>query len=93
MHAGYAELDREQRVVVSKMAALLRIAKALDDSRNQRIHEIDVEVRPDNVVIQIPGVEDLALEKIALQQQGTLFEEVFGKRVVLRARPAQRSTY
>ncbi|MCA9105559.1 MAG: HD domain-containing protein [Planctomycetales bacterium] len=93
VHAGYAELDREQRVVVSKMAALLRIAKALDDSRNQRIHEIDVEVRPDNVVIQIPGVEDLALEKIALQQQGTLFEEVFGKRVVLRARPAQRSTY
>lgn len=93
LHIGYAELDREERVVVSKMAAMLRIAKALDDSRNQRIHEINCEIRNDSVLIEIPGVEDLALEKIALQQQGALFEEVFGKKVMLRPRPIQRSSY
>lgn len=90
LHEGYADLDREDRVVVSKMAAMLRIAKALDDSRNQRIREFHCEIRSDAIVIEVPGVEDLALEKIALQQQGSLFEEVYGKRVVLRSRPAPR---
>jgi len=78
-------------VIVSKMAALLRIAKALDDSRNQRIHDFRCDIADDGVAIEIPGVEDLALEKIALQQQGTLFEEVYGKRVMLRSRPTLRN--
>lgn len=93
LHVGYAELDREERVVVSKMAAMLRIAKALDDSRNQRIHEIKCEINGDAVTIETPEVEDLALEKIALQQQGALFEEVFGKKVMLRPRQVHRTPY
>ena len=37
-HAGYAMLDRDNRVAVSKLAAILRIAVALDASRNQSVH-------------------------------------------------------
>ena len=46
----------------------------------------ECEILPDIVVIHIPGVEDLALEKIALSQQQNLFEEVYGKRVILRSK-------
>ncbi|MEC8432922.1 MAG: exopolyphosphatase, partial [Planctomycetota bacterium] len=86
LHDVYGSLTREERVAVSKMAALLRIAKAIDDSRLQRIHMFECEILPDVVVIHIPGVEDLALEKIALSQQQNLFEEVYGKRVILRSK-------
>ncbi|MEC8570397.1 MAG: exopolyphosphatase [Planctomycetota bacterium] len=86
LHDVYGSLTREERVAVSKMAALLRIAKAIDDSRLQRIHMFECEILPDIVVIHIPGVEDLALEKIALSQQQNLFEEVYGKRVILRSK-------
>src|SRR5207249_4277765 len=41
-HEGYAMLDRDERVAVAKMAAILRVADALDESRSQRIHEIQV---------------------------------------------------
>jgi exopolyphosphatase / guanosine-5'-triphosphate,3'-diphosphate pyrophosphatase len=83
-HAGYATLDRDSRVAVAKMSALLRIAKALDDSRSQRIREIQCAYEDGRLVVSIPHVEDLSLEQLALNQNGFLFEEVFGTKVLLR---------
>ena len=45
MHEGYATLTRDERVAVAKMAALLRVAVALDESRSQRIHDFTCSVR------------------------------------------------
>ena len=66
------------------MAAILRIADALDESRSQRIHEALVEREKDRLIISIPMVEDLSLENLALKQTGVLFEETFGMPVQLR---------
>ena len=82
---GYSSLTREDRVSVAKMAAILRIAKALDDSRSQRINEFRCRSAPHQLVIEVPGIDDLALEQVAMQQSASLFDEIFGKRVVLRA--------
>jgi exopolyphosphatase/guanosine-5'-triphosphate,3'-diphosphate pyrophosphatase len=84
VHEGYATLDRDERVAVAKMAALLRVADALDESRSQRIHEVAIERDGDRLVISIPLVEDLSLETLALKQNGALFEETFGMPVLLR---------
>ena len=81
---GYATLERDERVAVAKMAAVLRIADALDESRSQRIHEIQVEREADRLVISVPMVEDLSLETLAITQNGQLFEETFGASVLLR---------
>jgi len=83
-HEGYATLDRDERVAVSKMAAILRIADALDESRSQRIHQIQVDREGDQLVISVPLVEDLSLETLALKQNGQMFEETFGTPVLLR---------
>jgi exopolyphosphatase / guanosine-5'-triphosphate,3'-diphosphate pyrophosphatase len=83
-HEGYMTLDRDERVAVAKMAALLRVADALDESRSQRIHELAIERDGDRLVISIPLVEDLSLEMLALKQNGALFEETFGFPVLLR---------
>jgi exopolyphosphatase/guanosine-5'-triphosphate,3'-diphosphate pyrophosphatase len=83
-HEGYNTLDREGRVTVAKLAALLRVADALDESRSQRIHELVVQRERDRLVIAIPLVEDLSLEMLALKQNGALFEETFGVPVLLR---------
>ena len=83
-HEGYATLERDERVAVAKMAAILRVADALDESRSQRIHEIQCEHEDDRLMISIPRVEDLSLEQLALKQSGTLFEETFGWAVLLR---------
>jgi exopolyphosphatase/guanosine-5'-triphosphate,3'-diphosphate pyrophosphatase len=83
-HEGYSTLDRDERVTVSKLAAILRVADALDESRSQRIHELVVQRERDRLVIAIPLVEDLSLETLALKQNGSLFEETFGVPVLLR---------
>jgi exopolyphosphatase/guanosine-5'-triphosphate,3'-diphosphate pyrophosphatase len=83
-HEGYATLDRDERVAVAKMAAILRLADALDESRSQRILELQVQREGDRLVLSIPLVEDLSLENLALKQTGSLFEETFGTPVLLR---------
>lgn len=83
-HEGYATLSRDGRVVVAKLAAMLRVAIALDDSRSQRIHEFQCEREPGRLVISVTGVEDVSLEQLTLRQSGTLFEDTFGVPVMLR---------
>ena len=83
-HEGYGELTRDERIAVSKMAALLRIGVALDDSRSQRIHEFHCERENDRLVISFPNIEDLSLEQLAVRQNCSIFEEIFGLQVQLR---------
>jgi exopolyphosphatase/guanosine-5'-triphosphate,3'-diphosphate pyrophosphatase len=83
-HEGYNTLNREHRIAVAKMAALLRLAIALDDSRSQRIHELVCEVEDGRLVISVPRVDDVSLEQLAMRQNSGLFEEVFGMKVLLR---------
>lgn len=83
-HEGYASLDRDNRVAVAKMAALLRLAISLDDSRSGRVKEIKCVRERDRLVIQVPGVDDVSLEQLAMRQNGALFEEIFGLPVLLR---------
>lgn len=83
-HEGYSTLDRNERVVVSKLAAILRLAVALDDSRSQRIQEIDCNIDGGRLTVSVPDVADLSLEQLALRQSGSLFADVFGLQVQLR---------
>jgi exopolyphosphatase/guanosine-5'-triphosphate,3'-diphosphate pyrophosphatase len=83
-HEGYAMLGRDDRVAVAKMAALLRVAVALDESRSQRITDFECQREDGRLVISIPNADDLSLEQLSLRQNGALFEEVFGLPLLLR---------
>lgn len=84
-HTDYMSLDRENRVMVCKLAALLRLATALDDTRTSRIREIDCVADGKRLVIHVPGVRDVSLEQIAMKQQALMFRDVYGLPVMLRA--------
>ena len=67
------------------MAAILRVADALDYSYSQRVKEIECEINQGQLItLPSPHVEDVSLEQIALVEKGPLFEEVFGLKVHLR---------
>ncbi|MGD9857061.1 MAG: HD domain-containing protein, partial [Planctomycetaceae bacterium] len=85
IHPNFNSLNRDQRVAVSKMAAILRIADALETSRSQRIREMRCEIESDRLIITVPGLRDVSVEQLAMRQAQTLFEEIFGLRVMLRA--------
>src|SRR5512133_1360886 len=84
IHAEYMSFDHDSRLIIVKLAAILRIADALDRSNNHRIKEITCSKKKDTLLITIPDIEDVSLEELALQSKGTMFEDVYGLKVVLR---------
>jgi len=83
-HMEYMSLPQNQRLIVSKLAAILRVADALDQNHNQQFHDIGFLREKDRLVILVRGVEDMTLERVALKQKGEMFEEVYGMKVELR---------
>jgi exopolyphosphatase/guanosine-5'-triphosphate,3'-diphosphate pyrophosphatase len=89
-HLLYMALDRDERVVVNKMAALLRLANALDADHLQKVRDVRVLAEEGAWVVEIEGGGDLTIERLVALSRADLFTEVFGRRVVLReggARP------
>ncbi len=83
-HESYGNLPQEERVVVSKLAAILRLAISLDDTRSGRIREIDCVREGKRLIIHVPGVDDVSLEQISMRENSGLFRDVFGLPVLLR---------
>jgi exopolyphosphatase / guanosine-5'-triphosphate,3'-diphosphate pyrophosphatase len=88
-HEGYSTLDRRERVAVAKLAAILRLAIALDDSRSQRINEINCRITGKRMIVNAVGVEDVSLEQLAFRESSSLFEETYGIPCQLRASQAE----
>lgn len=84
-HDFYGSLGQQERVIVAKLAAILRLAIALDDTRSGRIREIDCQREGKMLVISVPGVDDVSLEQIAMRENSGFFRDVFGMSVLLRA--------
>ncbi|MDR1837787.1 MAG: HD domain-containing protein [Treponema sp.] len=79
----YVKLQREERILVLKMASILRVADALDRGHSQHIKKITVEHRMETVVLHIDKVHDLSLELMGIEEKGGMFQEVFGYKVIL----------
>ena len=82
-HPAYASLPRGDRVTVNRLSGILRVADALDKGHAQRIQSPRITVSGDELRIEVEGIEDLALERLALDQKSALFEEVFGLKPAL----------
>jgi len=82
-HVEYLALPREDRIAVNKLAALLRVADALDRGHAQQVRDFKVERQPGELVLFVRGVSDLTLERRAIEQKGDLFEDTFGLKVRL----------
>jgi len=82
-HPEYIALPREQRMVVNKLAAMLRLADALDRGHCRQVSDFSVEYQGQDLTIYVRGAADLTLERRALADKADLFEEVFGMHVRL----------
>ncbi len=82
-HTAYRTLPPEDRMRVSKLAAILRIADALDRSHSSRIGEISTRLEKQKLVIALMGVSDISVEQHAMRSKSDLFHDIFGLRVTL----------
>jgi len=79
----YIKLQSEERILVLKMASILRIADALDRGHSQHIKKFKVERRRETIVLHVDGTYDLSLELLGIEEKGGMFQDVFGYKVIL----------
>ena len=82
-HVEYMALPRKTRVVINKLAALLRMADALSRGHLQDVSELRFEREADELIIYVPGGAELLLERRAIANKGDLFEDIYGLKVRL----------
>jgi exopolyphosphatase/guanosine-5'-triphosphate,3'-diphosphate pyrophosphatase len=82
-HESWAALDPPDRLRVRSLAALLRIADGLDRGRGARIER--VEVADDGIITRLTvfSSQGLTAELYGVEKKKDLFEEVFGRAVVV----------
>ncbi len=83
-HLTYMSLERDERVLVSKLAAILRVANSLDKEHLQKVTDLKVTREGDQIVLLAQNISDLTMERVALADRSDLFSEAFGKKIVLR---------
>jgi exopolyphosphatase/guanosine-5'-triphosphate,3'-diphosphate pyrophosphatase len=88
-HLEYMALPRDKRIVVSKLAALLRVADGLDRVHATQVRDFRCDRLNDELVLHIPGVSDLTLERHAVQQKSDLFTDIFGLKIRLEEERAE----
>ena len=78
-HTGYRNLRREQRPVVDRLAAILRIAEALDASHMQLVQRIEVRATDSVVEFLVYSLSYPMMEIERAQARAGLFHDVFGR--------------
>lgn len=83
-HVQFVALDRDERMVVSKLAAILRVANALDKDHSPKTPELKISREGDQFILTAPNISDMTMGRLALASRSDFFTEVFGKRIILR---------
>jgi len=82
-HPSYAALSTDDRIRVSKLAAILRVADALERTHAQRVSQLEIRREKGKLHLRLPGLADAAVERLAMASKADLFEQVFGLPVVI----------
>jgi exopolyphosphatase/guanosine-5'-triphosphate,3'-diphosphate pyrophosphatase len=75
---NFKSLNQKERAVVTKLAALLRLADAMDTSHANPVMDVTLKQTKSGWLIKLCGKSDLMLENWSLSKRKALFEETFG---------------
>ena len=82
-HQPYEAMAPKHRLMISKLAAILRLADALDHEHASTVDAVTLEYKRPRFVFRLRGKGDMLLEKWALVDKRDLFESVFDANVVV----------
>lgn len=74
----FALLSIQERIVVSKLAAIFRMANALDKSHREKLKDLKVSLEEDRVYFTAKASTNTLLEQWAFQESAQFFKDVFG---------------
>ncbi|MBN2022073.1 MAG: Ppx/GppA family phosphatase [Pirellulales bacterium] len=82
-HVEYMALPRQSRVIINKLAAILRVADAIVRGHVRQAQNVQLARAGDDLIVYVRGVSDLLLEQRSIATKGDLFEDIYGMHVRL----------
>lgn len=86
-HAEFTALPPERQRVLLLLAPILRIADALDRSRDQRVASISCALQPGALSLTLHSAADLSLELWAVDGAAAQFRQVYQRPLTVQAGP------
>lgn len=83
-HQGFAALCEEDREIVTKLGAILRLADGLDRSHTNAVEDLECEIIGAHVIFTLHPPYDNQIERWAGLKKSRFFQEVFDVTVELR---------
>jgi len=77
-HPDYTALPRERRMIVNRLAAILRVAEAMDVSRTQQIDDFQCRIDNNGLIISVKGGGTLTWEQRAVEQMADMVRDIYG---------------
>lgn len=77
-HDHYAALAPAERDLVSRCAAILRIADALDREHGALVTDLKLDRRAGEIILRPEAERDILLEAWSLERRSDLFQQIFG---------------
>ncbi len=77
-HAHFQALSYAEKERVTKLAAILRIADALDHQHKSVVQSVKVNIHDDTIEVDAQSLDACLLENWHLQEKGRLFTHTFG---------------
>jgi exopolyphosphatase/guanosine-5'-triphosphate,3'-diphosphate pyrophosphatase len=85
-HPEFQALDTEMRNAVVLLAPLLRIAVALDQSQEQKVERVEVNIQDRAVELRLVSDRDTDIEQWHASRAAEVFREVYGKQLIIRSK-------
>ncbi len=85
---NYMALRSKNRIIISKLAVILKLAESLDISHSQKIRNVEVQTTHDRVVFNLCTNHDTLLEEWDFMNHAQFFEEVMGIQPLLKRKGA-----
>lgn len=82
----YKKLSVNDRVLMSKLLAILRIADALDRSHCQKIKEYKIYFKNNELVLDIKVEENILIDEWTFIKKSNFLMEVFGVKAIIKKR-------
>jgi len=83
-HLPFIALDRTDRLIVNKLAAILRLVNALDAEHAQKVRDARLVRTATTWALELDGEGDLTMEQIAATARSDMFAQVYGRAPLVR---------
>ena len=83
-HLPYVSLDGPHRLIVNKLAAILRVANALDAEHVQKVKDVRLISQGETWILELDGAGDITMERLVAVARADMFTETYGRQIVIR---------